>query len=89
VNWRLDNYHRKWTHPSYAYWFTGLRHLKKSNYLFADGHVKLLSLRQTLTPEVLWDRIDSWCPGCTCYKRPWTPQDITALLKRLDDAGYP
>jgi prepilin-type processing-associated H-X9-DG protein len=71
--------------------FTGLRHLKRTNYLFADGHVKLLSLRQTLTPEVLWDNLGEWCPECDCYGLTsyWTPNDIQQVLKNMDEAHYP
>ena len=43
-------------------WQTGTWHRGKGNYLFADGHVKLLSFRQTLTPTRLWDRVADWYP---------------------------
>jgi prepilin-type N-terminal cleavage/methylation domain-containing protein/prepilin-type processing-associated H-X9-DG protein len=84
-----DLYNGKWDSPISGVNFTGLRHQKRSNYLFADGHVKLLTLRQTLTPEVLWDNIGEWCPGCTCTTIAWTPKDIQQTLKELDEAHYP
>jgi prepilin-type N-terminal cleavage/methylation domain-containing protein/prepilin-type processing-associated H-X9-DG protein len=47
-----------------SFMFTGTWHHGRSNYLFADGHVKSLFLRQTLMPRVLWDNILDWCPEC-------------------------
>lgn len=44
----------------------GYMHNWRPNYLFADGHVRSMALRQTLTPEVLWDNIGDWCPECAC-----------------------
>ena len=73
-------------------YFLGTNHQKsRGNYLFADGHVRLLTLRQTLQPEVLWDNIRDWCPECGCAKYGWTPQTITETLHDLDKdkAHYP
>jgi prepilin-type N-terminal cleavage/methylation domain-containing protein/prepilin-type processing-associated H-X9-DG protein len=82
-----------------AYWFTGTWHHGGSNYLFADSHVKFLSLRETLAPTVLWDNIEDWCPGCDevrppgvsdCLEAPrWQPSGIPTLLRDLDRVGYP
>jgi prepilin-type N-terminal cleavage/methylation domain-containing protein/prepilin-type processing-associated H-X9-DG protein len=70
--------------------FTGLRHQRRSHYLFADGHVKLLTLRQTMNPEVMWDNMADWCPTCDCYADTfWTQKDVQQILKNLDEAGYP
>jgi prepilin-type processing-associated H-X9-DG protein len=70
--------------------FMWLRHLKRSNYLFVDVHVKLLTLRQTLTPVVLWDNLAEWCPSCFCGSSiDWTPADIQNTLKELDESHYP
>jgi prepilin-type processing-associated H-X9-DG protein len=71
--------------------FTGTRHRGRSNYLFADGYVKALTIRQTLTPEVMWDKITNWCPGCGgCeYGQDWTSKDIQTALKLLDQLHYP
>jgi prepilin-type N-terminal cleavage/methylation domain-containing protein/prepilin-type processing-associated H-X9-DG protein len=68
--------------------YTGLWHRNKTNYLFADGHVRLLSIRQTLTPEVLWDNTSDWCPDC-CNVPDWTPDIIAQDLAQLDKVGYP
>jgi prepilin-type N-terminal cleavage/methylation domain-containing protein/prepilin-type processing-associated H-X9-DG protein len=74
--------------------FTGTRHNNHSNYLFADGHVKALSLRQTLTPELHWDKVTNWCPSCNtgnCSNAHpvWTQTDIDKFIKRLDKLHYP
>jgi prepilin-type N-terminal cleavage/methylation domain-containing protein/prepilin-type processing-associated H-X9-DG protein len=71
-----------------------VRHQGKGNYLFADGHVKLLSVRQTLIPEVLWDNMNEWANKeiPEAYPVPpqgWTPKDIQAALKQLDEFGIP
>lgn len=72
-----------------------IRHQGKGNYLFADGHVKLLSIRQTLIPEVLWDNIADWAEGQVSGDFPsvqangWTSNDIQAALKQLDEFGVP
>ena len=66
-------------------WWLGVWHRGKGNYLFADGRVRLLSLRQTLTPTPLWDNLRSWHPT-----RPgWTEEDIRYGLQRLDKVRYP
>jgi len=74
-------------------YFTGLRHDGRSNYLFADGHVKAMSLRQTITPEVLWDRVRDWCPSCIttpdCAPPDWIPSSIQSDLKEMDRDGFP
>jgi prepilin-type N-terminal cleavage/methylation domain-containing protein/prepilin-type processing-associated H-X9-DG protein len=70
-------------------YFIGTWHRGRGNYLFADGHVKLLSLRQTLEPEVLWDNIGEWCPECGCKDYQWTPQDVADGLKALVKYHYP
>ena len=65
-------------------------HSRRSNYLFADGHVRLLSVRQTLTPKVLWDNLNDWNPGSTCARGyGWKPEDVAKTLKNLDEIGYP
>lgn len=73
--------------------FTGTRHRRRSNYLFADSHVKALTMRQTLLPEVLWDNVTNWCPSCGhCIDYLdiiWTPKDIQTTLKVLDQLNYP
>jgi prepilin-type N-terminal cleavage/methylation domain-containing protein/prepilin-type processing-associated H-X9-DG protein len=80
----------KWSSPFELTFFTGLRHQRRSNYLFVDGHAKLLTLRQTLTPEVLWDNLGTWCPGCSCGSAIiWNKKDIQKTLKELDEAHYP
>jgi prepilin-type N-terminal cleavage/methylation domain-containing protein/prepilin-type processing-associated H-X9-DG protein len=85
---RKGNYQCDYCNP---YIYTGTRHHTRSNYLFADGHVKALSIRQTLTPEVLWDKISNWCPTCGgCELSPdWTAKDIQTALKLLDQLNYP
>jgi len=72
--------------------FSGNRHDNRSNYLFGDGHVKALTLRQTITPDVLWDQTSDWCPECVpdCVQQPdWTSQDITADLQSMDKYQIP
>jgi prepilin-type N-terminal cleavage/methylation domain-containing protein/prepilin-type processing-associated H-X9-DG protein len=87
ASYKLDLYRGK-EGPSIE--FTGLRHQRRSNYLFADGHVKLLALRQTLAPEILWDNLAYWCPSCFCGSaEDWTPDDIKNTLKELDEARFP
>ncbi len=74
------------------YDFTGAWHGNRSNYLFADGHVKALSLRQTLTPEPMWDDMYYWCDECrTC---PFDfenarPRDYREILLQLKNYDYP
>jgi prepilin-type N-terminal cleavage/methylation domain-containing protein/prepilin-type processing-associated H-X9-DG protein len=68
----------------------GTYHRGKGNYLFADGHVKLLPLRRTLSPEVLWDNLGEWCPECPCLRSfQWGRGDVDRLLKALDEINYP
>lgn len=67
----------------------GTWHRGKGTYLFADGHVKLLSLRQTLEPNVLWDNIIEWCPACSCKEYGWTQKDITEGLQAIGKYHYP
>ncbi len=68
----------------------GTRHHNRGNYLFADGHVKLMSVRQTLAPKVLWDNAGEWCPDCGCReKQGWTDWNVTYALKMLDKYHYP
>jgi prepilin-type N-terminal cleavage/methylation domain-containing protein/prepilin-type processing-associated H-X9-DG protein len=68
----------------------GAWHHYKSNFLFADSHVRCLSLRQTLTPKPLWDDLSEWCPECHCSeKSAWSQSDISAVLKTLDQIKYP
>jgi prepilin-type processing-associated H-X9-DG protein len=74
----------------------GIRHRGKGNYLFADGHVRTLSVRQTLAPTVMWDNISEWCPDCDCTQPPisganrwWTQQRLDADLRELDEHHYP
>jgi prepilin-type N-terminal cleavage/methylation domain-containing protein/prepilin-type processing-associated H-X9-DG protein len=71
--------------------FNGLWHRNRTNYLFADGHVRLLKLRQTLVPKVMWDNYwDVTCPGCVKeFKDEWKPETIQRVLKELDRIGYP
>jgi prepilin-type N-terminal cleavage/methylation domain-containing protein/prepilin-type processing-associated H-X9-DG protein len=66
----------------------GQRHHYKSNYLFGDGHVKLLTLQQTLKPVVLWDNTRDWCGSCPS-EWGWNSQDIDADLKILQTEGIP
>ena len=74
----------------HGYEFTGLWHRNRGNYLFADGSVRLLALRQTLTPEVLWDNYNDWCPGCECAGYfGWTRADVEKALKEMDRVRYP
>jgi prepilin-type processing-associated H-X9-DG protein len=61
-----------------------LRHQGRSNYLFADGHVKAYTLRQTLTPTVLWDNTKDWCDECYTQGTSWYPRDIPKALQTLD-----
>jgi prepilin-type processing-associated H-X9-DG protein len=66
----------------------GQRHRHRGNYLFADGHVKLLTLQQTLKPAVLWDNINDWCVACYA-SWGWTSKDIAEDLTILQAAGVP
>jgi prepilin-type N-terminal cleavage/methylation domain-containing protein/prepilin-type processing-associated H-X9-DG protein len=68
----------------------GTWHRGKGNYLFADGHVKLLSLRQTMTPEVLWDNLSEWCQECPDLPYDsWNQRDITDGLQAIEKYHYP
>ena len=68
----------------------GIWHRGKGNYLFADGSVRSMGLRQTLTPEVLWDNIGEWCPECGCAEKyAWNEANIRNLLTLLDKEKYP
>jgi prepilin-type N-terminal cleavage/methylation domain-containing protein/prepilin-type processing-associated H-X9-DG protein len=64
----------------------GQSHDGRGNYLFADGHVRALSIRQTLTPVVLWDNVKNWWIGYD-WKHSWSPADIQYDLKLLDKEG--
>jgi prepilin-type N-terminal cleavage/methylation domain-containing protein/prepilin-type processing-associated H-X9-DG protein len=71
------------------------RHQRKGNYLFADGHVKLLAIRQTLVPEVLWDTIEAWDKDYPYYYSEnytasgWKQEDIAKVLHQLNELGIP
>jgi prepilin-type processing-associated H-X9-DG protein len=71
------------------------RHWGKGNYLFADGHVKLLAIRQTLVPEALWDTIEAWDKDYPYYYPEnytaggWKQEDIAKILQQLDGLGIP
>ena len=67
----------------------GILHNGKGNYLFIDGHVRLLSLRQTLVPKVLWDNYFDWCTICSRDFLGWIPRDLERTKKSLDAFGYP
>jgi prepilin-type N-terminal cleavage/methylation domain-containing protein/prepilin-type processing-associated H-X9-DG protein len=70
----------------------GSWHLRRGNFLFADGSVRGMTLRQTLTPIVLWDNFRDWCPECGCAKEEgWSPPDIADTLRNMDQLGplYP
>ena len=73
--------------------YTGAWHQGRDNYLFADGYVRLLSIRQTITPEVLWDNVPDWCPHCCDghveWVPHWTPDAIRQDLSQLDAERYP
>jgi prepilin-type N-terminal cleavage/methylation domain-containing protein/prepilin-type processing-associated H-X9-DG protein len=66
----------------------GQQHSGRGNYLFADGHVRSLRLRQTLTPVVLWDNLKNWCPDCLSAWF-WSPGDLNLTLRALDQEGVP
>jgi prepilin-type N-terminal cleavage/methylation domain-containing protein/prepilin-type processing-associated H-X9-DG protein len=68
--------------------FVGQRHQQRGNYLFADGHVRSLTLRQTLEPVPLWDNLDDWCPECLPWIR-WTEIDIQSDLMALKGERIP
>ena len=79
-----------WTrNRRYSNTLLGVLHRGKGNYLFMDGHVKLLSLRQTLVPRVLWDNYFDWCIICSRDFLGWTPSDLEKTKKKLDAIGYP
>jgi prepilin-type N-terminal cleavage/methylation domain-containing protein/prepilin-type processing-associated H-X9-DG protein len=87
---RLNYAKGRYDDPLEAMFATGLRHANRANYLFADGHVRLLSVRQTLTPEVLWDNLADWCPNCICGSgAKWTLEDVQKTLRDLDTEHYP
>ena len=70
--------------------FSGTWHRGRGNYLFADGHVRLLSIRQTITPVVLWDNIRDWCPECLkSDNAEWSADDIAHDLQELNRFHYP
>jgi prepilin-type N-terminal cleavage/methylation domain-containing protein/prepilin-type processing-associated H-X9-DG protein len=67
--------------PLWQYYYS-LWHRKRGNFLFADGHVRLLTVRQTLTPRVLFDNLRKWCPRCNCVSTyGWTEETIRTSLK--------
>jgi prepilin-type N-terminal cleavage/methylation domain-containing protein/prepilin-type processing-associated H-X9-DG protein len=76
---------RQWGETQNTY---GQRHGKKANYLFADGHVKLLRVQQTLIPAVLWDNTFNWCDYCLDIAG-WTPKDVEQTLKTLAKMKIP
>jgi prepilin-type processing-associated H-X9-DG protein len=60
-------------------------HRGQGNFLFADGHVRLMPLRRTLTPKVLWDRYGDWQSECPeAVGATWTEKDISQTLIDLD-----
>jgi prepilin-type N-terminal cleavage/methylation domain-containing protein/prepilin-type processing-associated H-X9-DG protein len=82
--------HEYWNLPHIAAHYTGLWHRGRGNYLFADGHVKRLTVRQTLQPRDKWEDWLDWCPDCSCASVPdRTQQDADRLVRMLDEAGYP
>ncbi|HEY3282567.1 MAG TPA: DUF1559 domain-containing protein [Armatimonadota bacterium] len=69
---------------------TGTTHRGRANYLFADGHVRTLGLRQTLVPKVLWERLSDWCPGCSGQPgSDWTSSDVQRDLAAMERYGQP
>ncbi len=52
-------------------------HLGKINFLFADGHTHLLSLRQTLTPREMWQ--DNLRDPNTPFTQEWCDQAVKKL----------
>jgi prepilin-type N-terminal cleavage/methylation domain-containing protein/prepilin-type processing-associated H-X9-DG protein len=64
------------------------RHQKRANYLFADGHIRLLTVRQTLAPEILWSNIPEWTVECD-PEWGWTPEEVRRLEAKLAKAGVP
>jgi prepilin-type N-terminal cleavage/methylation domain-containing protein/prepilin-type processing-associated H-X9-DG protein len=66
--------------------YIGQRHHGRVNYLFADGHVKLLTLRQTLEPVVLWDNIYEWY-NSTPWFPGWKLKDLEFTKKVLKEEG--
>jgi hypothetical protein len=65
--------------PPTRHWHHG-----RLNYLFADDHVRLLSVRQTVTPVVMWDNIREWCPDCGCAADyGWSQSDVDAFIQSM------
>ena len=83
----------RWELPkSYRYdrTFHAAWHRDRGNLLFADGHVQLLRIRQTLQPQVLWDNLRDWCPECGCASQEgWGPAEVARTLKEIDRWRYP
>ena len=68
----------------------GRLHRGRQNYLFADGSVRFLTLRQTLTPKPLWDNFAHWCPESPCAASSnWTQKDIDFEIKLLNHYNFP
>ena len=80
-----------WEPDSEHYWRQiGRRHSGRQNYLFADGSVRFLTLRRTLTPKPLWENLAHWCPECPCADgMNWTQKDVDYDLAMLDRNGFP
>jgi prepilin-type processing-associated H-X9-DG protein len=66
--------------PNHRYLFI-YQHHGGSNYLFLDGHVKTLTMSQTLVPKLLWPAMDKGNP----YQVIQTidPANIAKLLKSI------
>ena len=63
----------------------GSWHRGWGNYLFADTHVRSMTLRQTLTPVSLWDSWTDWCIGCRCTaQQVWCAMDARQVEIDLD-----
>ena len=72
-----------------SYWGDKLidRGRHRGNFLFADGRVQTLRLRQTLVPAIMWDNVADWCRTCEdCIKRlGWTRGDVIEALRLMDE----
>jgi prepilin-type processing-associated H-X9-DG protein len=63
---------------------TGSWHNGYGNYLFGDGHVRAMTLRQTLLPKPLWDHLDNWCPQCDCLNQyHWSDAEVVQVLQLM------